>query len=311
MVLGGRRRVRATACVLLMVVAVATATSGASISNAASFLDLGLGASSLALGNACVALGGGIDSLLMNPAGLYRVEGVGISSSYETRWETCGFGHISAASRGIGFSIAYFDFGSIPETDRDGNPLGFFSYQDVALLLGATVIQGDSRFVGEWGVGVTGKLVKMGDQNSADSGKGGAVDLGLLARLDHRRLPWLLSEISFGARLENLISTGISWGVEGNWESWPVNAVIGASIGMADILLIAFESDLAEGLRLGIEFAPIPQLAIRAGLRQEGTPMWSLGLGIRVPRFAFDYAVVLHRYLPAEHRLTFTVNIDL
>ena len=306
-----RLRMLVTGCWFLLAMAVGFACVGSQISNAVSFLDLGLGARPLALGNAFVAVADGIDSLLQNPAGLGSVDGIGISSSYETRWETFEFGHISAVSRGLGFSISYFDFGAIPETDREGNPLGFFSYQDVALLLGATVARGSARLVGDWGVGFAVKFVRMGEQRLTSSGRGGALDMGFLVSRDQASLPWLLSHFGFGVRLENIVSTGVSWGQQGSWESWPFNASIGASLELANILLIAFESDITKGLRMGIECVPIPQLALSAGVRHEGTLMWSLGMGLRLPRFSLDYAVVLHRHLSAEHRLTFTAYLDL
>jgi len=298
-----------TGCWFLLAMAVGFTCVGSQISNAVSFLDLGLGARPLALGNAFVAVADGIDSLLYNPAGLFNVEGIGVSSSYETRIETFEYGHVSAVSRGLGFSISYFDFGTIPETDSEGNQLGLFSYKDVALLLGATVARGRARAVGSWSIGFTGKLVRMGHQSADSAGLGGAIDIGFLIGRDDSSLPWLLSGFGFGALLENVISTDIMWGIEGYTESWPSDVVLGASLEFADLILVAFESKFSAGYRVGIECTPIPQLAMRGGLKHEGTPMWSLGLGLNLPRFSLDYAVVFHRYLAEEHRLTFSVYL--
>jgi hypothetical protein len=304
-----RSRICVGVCCLVLAVFFVLGSSGAEISNTASFLALGLGARSLALGGAFVAVADGIDSLTHNPAGLFSVEGIGVSSSYETRIETFEYGHVSAVSRGIGFSISYFDFGAIPETDSEGNSLGFFSYQDVALLLGATVARGHARTVGDWSIGFGAKLVRMGQQFSDNAGRGGAVDIGFLVGRNDTSLPWLLSGFGFGVLLENVMTSGIAWGLEGHTESWPFDAVLGVSLEFAELILLAFESDIAEGIRLGIECTPIPQLALRGGLKHEGTPMWSLGLGLNLPRFSLDYAVVFHRYLAEEHRLTFSVYL--
>jgi hypothetical protein len=302
-------RVLAAGGWLLLTVSVGLTSVGAQVSNAVSFLDLGLGARPFALGNAFVAIADGIDSLLYNPAGLFNVEGICVSSSYEARIETFEYGHVSAVSRGFGFSISYFDFGTIPETDREGNQLGLFSYKDVALLLGATVARGHARTVGSWSIGFTGKLVRMGHQSSDNAGRGGAIDIGFLVGRDDSSLPWPLSSFGFGALLENVVSTDIIWGIEGYTERWPSDAVLGASLEFADLILVAFESKISAGYRVGIECTPIPQLAMRGGFRYEDTSMWSLGLGLNLPLLSLDYAVVFHRYLAEEHRFTFSVYL--
>lgn len=302
-------RIWAVGFLFLLAIPLAAVADITEVSNAASSLALGLGARPLSLGGAFVAVADDANALLCNPAGLYNVDGIAISSSYETRWETFGYGHVTAATRGLGFGISYFDFGAIPETDREGNQLGFFSYQDMALLLGATVARGHIRGIGDWSVGTTTKLVHMGQQVPGGAGCGGAVDVGFLVGQHDAPLRWGLSGFGFGVLLENLFSTGITWGIEGYRESLPFDAVLGVSLEFAELMLVAFESDIAAGVRLGMECTPIPQLALRCGLKYEDTLMCSLGLGLSLPQFSFDYAVVFHRYLTEEHRVTFSVYL--
>lgn len=300
---------RVAICCILLAACISSQSYGADITNVGSFLDLGMGARPLALGCAFVAVADDPNSLMFNPAGLFNVSGIDVASSYETRLHAFEYGYVAAVSRGVGISISYFDFGVIPETDRNGNPVGLFSYQDVALLAGATVVHGYVPAVGTWSVGFTGKLVRMGAGFSADAGRGGAIDVGFLVSQEDIKIPLFLSGYSFGVVLENLMTTDITWGLERYTEDWPTNFVLGASLVFVESILVAVESDFARGVSVGIEVTPVSQLAIRGGFRHEGVPIWSLGLGFSLPRFSLDYAVVFHPYLTEEHRLTFSVHL--
>ena len=270
----------------------------------ASVLDLGMGARPLAMGGAFVGLADDVNALFFNPAGLARIQGLPILSSYEVRPGTASYGHLSAAISGLGFGIHYFDFGKIPETDEFGNIIGYFSYRDYFLIAGAGLsLLKDIPLLGEFDLGVIAKYVKVSTLVPG-SGSGAALDLAFLLGGNGTSLVQdSLTDARLGILLKNLVGLPLTY-KSGHQETWPRSVIVGASAELFRQWTLAMDFAPARGVRFGLEWRPISGFALRAGLRGEGVPIWSLGIGVRFNAFTLDYALVVHPYLAEQHRLS-------
>ncbi|RLB03191.1 MAG: hypothetical protein DRG83_07425 [Deltaproteobacteria bacterium] len=270
----------------------------------ASALELGMGARPLAMGGAFVGLADDVNALFFNPAGLARIQGFPILSSYEVRPGTASYGHLSAAISGLGLGIHYFDFGKIPETDEFGNVTGYFSYRDYFLIAGAGLsLLKDIPLLGEFDLGATAKYVKVSTLASG-SGSGAAFDLAFLFGGNEASFAQgFLTDARLGVVLENLVGLPLTY-KNGHQETWPRPVIMGASAEFYKQWTLAVDFAPARGVRFGLEWRPISGFALRAGLRGEGVPIWSLGIGVSFNAFTLDYALVVHPYLAEQHRLS-------
>jgi len=294
---------------MVLVVASVTASFCGDVSNVAAFLELGAGARPLALGWAFVAIADDANLLQSNPAGLSLVKRPSVLAAYETRLGTCKFGHVAGAWRGFGCAVSYLDFGLIPKTDRSGAQIGSFTHQDFALIGAVRLAEGEIPEFGWWSIGALGKLVSMGEQFSGSAGRGGSIDLGLLFRgSENLELPTLLSGFSVGAVIENLLGSDVVWGSDGHREAWPPNVVVGVAVKAGDRVLLAVESDIRRGVSVGLELSPLRNFALRGGVSFAGSPTWSFGVGLDLEMVAVDYAMVIHRFLREQHRVSLTAH---
>ena len=268
----------------------------------ASALNLGMGARPLAMGSAFVGLADDLNALFFNPAGLARIPSLLTLSSYEVRPGIASYGHLSAAMSGFGFGIHYFDFGKIPQTDEFGNITGYFSYRDCFLIAGAGFpILRNVPLLGEFDLGVTAKYVKVSTL-APGSGSGAALDLGLLfGGSDFAQ--GFFTDVRLGIVLKNLLGLPFHYG-SGHREPWQRFLTLGASAELFGQLTLAVDLAAGRGVRVGIEWLVTPGLRVRAGLRGEGVPVWSLGIGVKFNAFTLDYALVVHPYLAEQHRLS-------
>lgn len=279
-------------------------------SNVASFLDLGMGARPLGMGNAFVGLADDGHCVLYNPAGLGGITDIQLLSSYESRLHAFNYGHLSAALPGFGLSIHYFDFGKVSETDESGNILGTFTYQDFAVLASVGRTVGEIPYIGTWSVGATTKLIRMGNRSFQNSGRGVDVDVSFLLEGDPPEANHaLISGYRFAMLFEDLLGMGISWDSD-HQEDSTRGMVVGGSLEFANQLIMVTDFAVGEGVRVGLEWTPLPPFSVRAGLRHENVLMWSFGLGVHLDHIGIDYAFVTHPYLPEQHRLTFGVQFQ-
>jgi len=268
-----------------------------------SVLDFGMGARPLAMGGAFVGLADDVNALFFNPAGLARIQGLPILSSYEVRPGTASYGHLSAAISGLGFGIHYFDFGNIPETDEFGNIIGYFSYRDYFLIAGAGFpILRNVPLLGEFNLGITAKHVEVRTL-APGRGSGTALDLGLLLGGGSFTQQGVLTDFHVGVVFGNLLSLPFHYR-SGHREPWPKFLTLGASAELFGQWTLAVDLAAGRDIRVGIEWRVTPGLRIRAGLRGDGVPVWSLGIGVRFNAFTLDYALVVHPYLAEQHRLS-------
>jgi len=276
------------------------------------FLDLPAGARIAALGGAGASLAEGPEALFWNPAGIAPATAVTGSrgriafdhheSIQSFRQEIVG-GVLQKAGDGIGLALNAHYTESIEERDALGNLTGSFGADDLAVVFGyAATLSPGLRLGGglQWA--------------HEDLAGIGASALGLSAGALYA-VP-SLAGLTLGASVRNLggsPSFETADGAEGSKVPQPMTVSAGASYGhakpgglswraAADALKL--KGDSMEG-RLGLEVAPIPSLALRAGwmLGQDAADL-TAGAGIVVGRFDIDYAYVpYHDDLGSSHRI--------
>lgn len=279
-------------------------------SNVAAVLELGMGARPLAMGGAFVGLADDVNALCFNPAGLSGLQGLSTLSSLEGRPGLATLGHVSAALPHFGLGIHYFDFGDVPQIDEYGNVIGSLSYRNYIFLAG-TGIRGSNvpvlsriPLLKDLGLGIKVKFVRIATLERG-SGSGVAFDLSLLYGGANTGVRMgLLTGFGLGFTLENAVGVPIKYR-SGHQEDWPQAVVVGASAGFFDSLTIVLDLAPGKGVRFGTEWRPVTAIAVRAGLRNEGVVLCSLGVGVRYSMFALDYAFVTHPHLAGQHRLSF------
>lgn len=292
---------------------VALPALGEPYSNVASVLELGMGARPLAMGGAFVGLADDGNSLSFNPAGLAGAQGLSVLSSGEVRPGMGVFGQVAVALPRLGLGLHYFDFGDVPQIDEVGNVTGYLSYRTYTLIAGAGIRGTDLGFrnvplLRDLGVGIKAKYLMVATLEPG-SGSGLAVDLSLLYGGPNTGLRMgFLTGFGLGFVVENIFGVPIKYG-SGHVEYWPQAVVIGTSATFLGSWTVVADLVLGKGVRLGAEWRPVPAIAVRAGLRNEGVVMWSLGLGVRYGMFALDYAFVGHPYLAGQHRLSLEVAL--
>lgn len=164
-----------------------TLSRAASGTEAASFLDIPVGAAANAQGAAYSAQANNAYATVWNPAGLGFLEGPEATGSHVAYLETVHYEHLGAAiplphddeagmpSQGVGAAIQYLGSGDIDSRDEDGNPQGTFTSAFAAYSLAY-----GQRVTDEWSMGVTGKWIT--EKISDATAKGYAADIGTLYR---------------------------------------------------------------------------------------------------------------------------------
>ncbi len=285
-----------------------------SLSNVIAVLELGMGARPLSMGGACVGLADDANALFFNPAGLGKLKTLTVLSSVEIRPDIAVFGHFSVVAPNLGLGVHYFDFGEVPQVDEYGNVVGNFSYRNYIVIVGTGICGQNFQILNripllrDLALGIKLKYCKIITLD-AGSGDGLALDLSALYRGMGSGLgAGVLTGLGFGIIMENVLGIPIRYG-SGHEELWPSIVVIGFSLTFVETLTVLLDVVPRNGIRVGAEWCPVPTVAIRAGLRNEGLPLVSLGLGVQYGIFALDYAYVTHPYLAGQHRFSLEVSV--
>ena len=270
-----------------------------------STLDLAVCARSKALGGVTVGMPANCESVFSNPAWLGYSESVSTLSTVGLRPGVSGCGHIAASAGCFGLGMHYFDFGSVPMTDAFGNTIGELSYRTIGLVAGAGAVLGDLPIVSDSlvaecvGLGMSLKLLKIDTVDPGD-GLGFAADSSFLLHADPPPfLQPMLSCISFGIVMENVLSTPIRYDT-GYSEPWDREVSIGGSIELADRWLLALDLVGNGCVHMGLEWKPVSVLAVRVGAQVGDLWMLTTGLGLRMENTQLDLAFCTHPYLPNE-----------
>ena len=285
-------------------------TGGAGTSGA-DFLTVGVGARPLAMGGAFAAVDTGADANAANwnPAALALVDKAGVTASYNSLFvdENQGYVGYAAPARGGGTwsaGLNYLVVAGIEKRAGDTeNPDSSFSNQNFAL--GASY----ARSFGEVASGgVTLKYVRAALDSLKENAM--AADAGLLSRTP-------LENVTAGVAVRN-------FGSNIGPDSMPLTFKGGVAYkALGGKLLLAGDVDWIATERRGYvsaggEFWIAPNLAARAGYQfghgpdQLRSKLAGLGagLGLKLGRFALDYAFQPYGDLGNTHHLTLGIRFD-
>ncbi len=324
-----------TVFLVMVAVALLAATAFAGNSNtgttAYSFLKLGTGARALSMGGAFAGLADDESAIYYNPAGLTGMMNRAFSASYMNYIADIQSGNLMfvmprgtveidqtsdlyydeeplppTSESAIAFSLVYLNYGTIDETNGNGDVVGDFGGSDMAFS--ATYARQVSP---QLSIGASGKLIyeKIDEYSST----GVAADLGLLYRFKDGRTRAGISATNLGAQLSGLnddhkdplpilLRAGLS------------HTLRGTPLTVAGEGVFPTDNDLYGSI--GVEFNPDMPIALRAGYTSfgsnyktdggsDGTAGFAFGAGFTLPQVAVDYAFVPYADLGSLHRINF------
>jgi len=285
---------------ILLIFALCAPSYASSGTEGASFLDIPVGAGPAAMGAAYSALADDAYAATLNPSGLGFLGSTQFAAQHLSYLESIDYEYLSfgvplsrretctgvgtCPGSGIGGSVQYLGSGDITGTDQNGNPTGNFSsyYSASNLSYGRSLTD---RF----SAGITGKWInaKIGDA----SANAFAADLGsMYIATDKLTFAGVLSNMGSNLRFLN------------QGDPLPLAFHVGAAYRPAPPWLISVEGVFPEtGLasaHVGLEWHPIPMIALRTGYRTDTVTQlgalagFSTGIGIKAFGQEFSYAWV-------------------
>ena len=256
------------------------------------------------MGEAYTAQADDVSSLYWNPAGIALLNQSQASFMYNQSFDNVNYSHGAVATPlengGIGASLSYLSFGQINGYSYQDQPTGNVNaYSGVATLGGAWL--GDFWSAGVNAKGVQGSL-------AGTTATGFAADFGVNTIYPKEVFGGTLRA---AATLRNL-GSGLKYLQE--TDPFPTEWRLGvAALEMLDRKL-NFSMDYGKArdnsgaLYAGVEYCPIPFVALRTGYAGTSSESSGLraGLGIRVKDVSFDYAYAPYGDLGITHRYEVT-----
>ncbi|MDA1192753.1 MAG: PorV/PorQ family protein [Candidatus Poribacteria bacterium] len=276
--------------------------------SAFSSLKIGVGAETIGMGEAGVALVDDAYATYWNVAGLAYARQTEIALM-NNEWLLDIRQNYIAVAQPIGDSataagfVSYFDYGEMQGYNSDGGETGVFRPFDLSAGLGFGLKVG-----GSVAVGAQAKILRQEIDDSNASGFG--VDLG--ARYDVPDSP-----LSFGASVQHL---GSSLKFESESYSLPMTVRVGAGYRVledrASVALDAvIPSDNDPVIGTGFSYAVFNELILRGGYRLQlgGSDLGAVsgltaGFGLNFEGFHVDYAYVPYGYLGPTNRVSVSAS---
>ncbi|MCU0611983.1 MAG: PorV/PorQ family protein [Candidatus Eisenbacteria bacterium] len=293
------------------------------------FLSVGGGARSIGMGGAVSALGGDIEAVYWNPAGIALLEGTTVGFTHTMLYADMSLEDAAVAipvmDGVIGVSGLAFLSGDIDETTEE-MPDGTgetFSANSMAVTLSYGRMMTD-----KFAAGLSFRVIResLADVSATSWGfdLGGSYHVGWNLRLG-------FAVANFGPDME-LSGTALeeTWG-DDEWsdtqdddlpallqpEPYPMPMTFRAGIaydlalGAAGALTASLEGshpvDQDEAMALGAQYAYAGRYFLRAGYNTVNNMQWSAGGGVRIPAggtdVSVDYCYQQHEYLDGVHRL--------
>ena len=290
-------------------------SSSARGTTTAQFLELGVGARAVAMGEAYSAVADEATALYWNPAALTNIpnrsatlmHAAYIGSSY---FDYSAYGQNLGSKGAFGAGLQYFSAGGITQTDVTGTDVGSFNPYDLAFSLGYAYKFDGAQSLDGFSIGVAGKYIQSKIMTTAQTA---AADFGVL------------SPAYFGGRLKlafTMTNLGGTMKFDADRENLPLNFKLGSSYKIIDHWLAALDVNFPRNdnpyAALGTEYQLVTsgpwRMAGRAGFNSQtigsvdGFTGVSFGVGIGYNRLAMDYAFVPLGGVGQSNRLSLTCN---
>jgi hypothetical protein len=291
----------------------------------ASLYELERGIRPVGMGGAFAGLADDESAIYYNPAGLSFLGRTGVQSLVEQRFGNATYGSFSIAGRYLGLGALFVTLPNIAQRDSTGQEKSTFNYSSYGftLAVGSSLTElpffSDYKALENLGVGASFKIYGVKTFDPGD-GLTFALDASLLYCVILEEIDFV-DEVRIGLTLENL-GPPIQY-TSGYSEQWSVGSRLGVGAKLLQRTLdLAFDVELDGTLHLGSEYRlsgpslselSISELGFRLGLLSgENLFAFNLGLGVRLTNgLIVDYALSLHRELPASHRLGASYRFEM
>jgi hypothetical protein len=296
------------------------------------FLKIGIGARSVAMGEACIANVSGVNAVFWNPAAIANIDGGEAGFNY-ARW----IGDLNLMAGAVAynwervgaFSINFvgLDYGDIEEAlttsttgGLDTRTGSIFSGNDLAIGFSYA-----RKFTEQLSIGLSLKYLREElftyntslfsfDIGSYYDTRWKGIKLAMTAQNFSKQARFLETKEDFEQEYELPLVFRIGWSIDllggenlffgGNPESHKLSLNMDA----------VHTNDYAERLHLGVEYWLFNKFALRAGYRfnyDEGN--LSVGAGLNYPvgsmNLRVDYAYVDYDFLDATHRVSIIIGL--
>jgi hypothetical protein len=285
------------------------------------FLRIDVSARAAALNGSFVSMKDDPNVLFYNPAALGTLSRPKISASYLDHLMDVNAGSLSYARYiegigNIGAGITYINYGSFNRTDDVMNVLGTFSAGELALVAGIAGHYDDNILVGVNAKYISSSLAEY-------SSRALAVDFGFLYDIPSQNLSIGGSVLNLGKQLKTYAGTN---------ESLPLDIIIGITKRPEHLpmfLNLNFHRlnekggkflDRFSNFTFGAEILMSESLRLRVGYNNKqrkdfkmgtsaGLAGFSMGAGIIVKDYQFDYAFNSYGKISGLHRISLGISL--
>lgn len=292
---------------------------GAPAVQAVNLFDWRLGARPMALAGAYSAVGGEVESISWNPAGLSLMPKAGITAGYISSFGEVSHYYLAGAAPALygvlGAYVVNAGLGSIPVTTvgSDGRPVIGEYYSDTQWLVGL----GYSQEILTKGLNVGGTFKGYQHKMYNYSTSGFGLDLGAIYDLSQGEI---LSEkwpVTLGLTAVNVLQPKLSW--ESGWSDAVsrrilVGAAYQGAINDNPLILSASVNPVGGSPKLwgvGAEYFIAPYLPVRLGYGNfYGTSQLALGVGLVYRDWGVDAAYKNHPDLGSNFQIALNWKPD-
>jgi len=267
---------------------------------AGSFLDWGIGARAISMGNTYSAISNDGTALCWNPAGLTQLSQIEFTTMHALIFEDRTLNYFGFTYPFSNFAISTgwqrFSVSNIQERNRDGELVSKFSDSENVFILGSAYkIYSNPTF--DLSTGLNFKYFYHSLLDYQANGYG--VDLGLLSNF---QLSGFIKQIAFGLTAQN-IGVELKWNTESDHkDKIPANFRLGSAFYLKPIpLTIAIDVNKKNnrGIKFhsGIEYC-YKMLAIRTGLNHD---RFTAGLGVEMK---FNKIITIFNYAFSDDEIS-------
>jgi hypothetical protein len=308
--------------ILILLLATACIAAALSAQQATfDFLRIDVSARAAALNGSFVSMKDDPNVLFYNPAALGTLSKPKISASYldylmDVSMGSLSYGQDVEGIGHIGAGITYLNYGSFNRTDENLNILGTFDAKELALISGIATQYDDDILVG-----ISVKYIYSSIAEYASTAL--AIDMGFLYDIPSQNLTIGGSVLNLGAQLSKYGNTT---------ESLPLDVIVGITKRPEHLpmfLNLDFHRlnekgstffDRFSNFTIGSEILMSESFRLRVGYNNKqrkdlkmgtsaGLGGFSMGAGILVKEYQFDYAYNSYGKIGGLHRISLSMNL--